>query len=45
MKCFIDKMEFEITVVCETKERARGMGSVKAVVAGAEKAFGGRVIE
>jgi len=38
-------MEFEISVVCKAKQRAGGMGSVKAIVAGAEKAFGGRVIE
>jgi len=38
-------MEFEIAVVGKAKERAGGMGSVKAIVAGAEEAFGGRVVE
>ena len=45
MKGFIYKMEFEISVVGKAKERAGGIGSVKAIVAGAEEAFDGRVVE
>jgi len=45
LKGFIYKMEFEISVVGKAKERAGGIGSVKAIVAGAEEAFDGRVVE